>query len=49
MDAGLAVCWIRFLQEVLAGNPAIEVASDVSPFKFTQWDGQLLREIHACG
>jgi hypothetical protein len=30
---------------VLADNPAIEVASDVPPFKFTQWDGKLLREI----
>jgi hypothetical protein len=30
---------------VLADNPAIEVASDVPPFKFTQWDGRLLREI----
>ena len=34
-----------FLQQVLADNPAIEVASDVPPFKFTQWDGKLLREI----
>jgi len=38
---------IRFLQEVLAQNPAIEVASDVPPFKFVQWDGKLLREIPA--
>src|ERR1700739_1102980 len=37
--------WIRFRQQVLADNPAIEVASDVPPFKFTQWDGKLLREI----
>jgi hypothetical protein len=37
--------WIRFLQQVLADNPAIEVATDVPPFKFTQWDGKLLREI----
>ena len=26
-------------------NPAIEVASDVPPFKFTQWDGKVVREI----
>jgi hypothetical protein len=26
-------------------NPAIEVATDVQAFKFTQWDGKLLREI----
>ena len=30
---------------MLADNPAIEVASDVPSFKFTQWDGKLLREI----
>jgi hypothetical protein len=30
---------------VLADNPPIEVAGDVPPFKFTQWDGRLLREI----
>jgi hypothetical protein len=33
------------LQQVLADNPAIEVATDVPPFKFAQWDGKLLREI----
>jgi hypothetical protein len=33
------------LQGVLAENPAIELAADVPPFKFTQWDGKLLREI----
>ena len=26
-------------------NPAIELANDVPPFKFTQWDGKVLREI----
>jgi hypothetical protein len=30
---------------VLAQNPAIELASDVPPFKFTQWDGKVVREI----
>jgi len=44
-ETGIRKTWIRFLQQVLADNPAIEVASDVSPFKFTQWDGKLLREI----
>ena len=43
-ETGIRKTWIRFLQQVLADNPAIEVASDVPPFKFTQWDGQLLRE-----
>ena len=44
-ETGVRKSWIRFLQQVLADNPAIEVASDVPPFKFTQWDGKLLREI----
>src|SRR4029077_15120143 len=44
-ETGIRKTWIRFLQLVLADNPAIEVASDVPPFKFTQWDGKLLREI----
>src|SRR5438132_12058389 len=44
-ETGIRKTWIRFLQQVLADNPAIEVASDVLPFKFTQWDGKLLREI----
>jgi hypothetical protein len=44
-ETGIRKTWIRFLQQVLADNPAIEVASDVSPFKHTQWDGKLLREI----
>jgi hypothetical protein len=44
-ETGIRKTWIRFLQGVLAENPAIEVAEDVPPFKFTQWDGKLLREI----
>jgi len=44
-ETGIRKTWIRFLQQVLADNPVIEVASDVPPFKFTQWDGKLLREI----
>src|SRR3974377_716642 len=44
-ETGIRKTWIRFLQQVLADNPAIEVAADVPPFKFTQWDGRLLREI----
>jgi hypothetical protein len=43
-ETGIRKTWIRFLQQVLADNPAIEVA-DVAPFKFTQWDGKVLREI----
>ncbi|MFM9970487.1 MAG: hypothetical protein ACKVQK_19020 [Burkholderiales bacterium] len=33
------------MQDVLAQHPAIEVAHDVPPFKFTQWDGKVVREI----
>jgi len=44
-ETGIRKTWIRFLQDVLAANPAIEVADDVPPFKFVQWDGKLLREI----
>src|SRR5271169_3157810 len=44
-ETGIRKTWIRFLQQVLAENPAIEIASDVPPFKFTQWDGKLIREI----
>jgi hypothetical protein len=44
-ETGIRKTWIRFLQDVLAQNPAIEVAADVPPFKFTQWDGKVLREI----
>jgi hypothetical protein len=50
-ETGIRKTWIRFLQrsfrrqhsQVLADNPAIEVASDVPPFKFTQWDGKVLQ------
>ncbi len=44
-ETGMRKTWIRFLQDVLAENPAIEYANDVPPFKFVQWDGKLVREI----
>jgi hypothetical protein len=44
-ETGIRKTWIKFLQDVLADNPAIEVAHDVPPFKFIQWDGKLIREI----
>ena len=44
-ETGIRKTWIRFLQDVLADNPAIELASDVPPFKFVQWDGKVVREI----
>ena len=44
-ETGIRKTWIRFLQDVLAQNPAIEPARDVPPLKFTQWDGKLIREI----
>src|SRR5262245_57153145 len=44
-ETGIRKTWIRFLQDVLAENPAIELAKDVPPFKFVQWDGKVIREI----
>jgi hypothetical protein len=44
-ETGIRKTWIRFLQDVLVENPAIERADDVPPFKFVQWDGKLIREI----
>jgi hypothetical protein len=44
-ETGIRKTWIRFLQDVLANNPAIEHAADVPPFKFVQWDGKVIREI----
>jgi len=44
-ETGIRKTWIRFLQDVLAQNPAIEFATDVPPFRFVQWDGKLVREI----
>src|ERR1700712_1569013 len=44
-ETGIRKSWIRFLQDVLSGNSAIEFAKDVPPFKFVQWDGKVIREI----
>ena len=44
-ETGIRKTWIKFLQDVLAGNSAIEFAADVPPFKFVQWDGKVVREI----
>jgi hypothetical protein len=44
-ETGIRKSWIRFLHDVLAANPAIELASDVPAFRFVQWDGKLVREI----
>ncbi len=44
-ETGIRKSWIRFLQDVLAENPAIEYASDLPPFQFVQWDGKVVREI----
>ena len=43
-ETGIRKTWIRFLQDVLAEHPAIERAN-VPPFRFTQWDGKVVREI----
>jgi hypothetical protein len=44
-ETGIRSSWIRFLQDVLARHPAVEVAADSPPFRFVQWDGRLVREI----
>jgi hypothetical protein len=44
-ETGIRKTWVRFLQDVLADNPSIEVARDLPPFRFVQWDGKLIREI----
>jgi hypothetical protein len=44
-ETGIRKTWIRFLQDVLAENPAIELAKDVPRLKFVQWDGKVIREI----
>jgi hypothetical protein len=44
-ETGIRKTWIRFLQDVLAKDPALEFATDVPPFKFVQWDGKVVREI----
>ena len=44
-ETGIRKTWIRFIQDVLSSNPAIEFARDVPPFKFVQWDGKVVREI----
>jgi len=44
-ETGIRKSWIRFLQDVLSGNSAIEFATDMPPFRFVQWDGKLVREI----
>lgn len=44
-ETGIRKMWIKFLQDVLAEHPAIEVTDDLAPFPFTQWDGKVIREI----
>jgi hypothetical protein len=44
-ETGVRRSWIRFLQDVLAEHSGIEVARDLPPFRFVQWDGKLVREI----
>jgi hypothetical protein len=44
-ETGIRKSWIKFLQDVLAENPAIEPALGEPPFQFRQWDGKVVREI----
>src|SRR4029078_8459199 len=40
-ETGIRKSWIRFLQEVLSGTSAIELAKDAPPSRFVQLDGKL--------
>ena len=44
-ETGIRKTWIRFLQDVLADAPSIELAEGEPPFLFTQYDGVMVREI----
>src|SRR4051812_35108672 len=44
-ETGIRKEWIRFLHDVFEKHPAIELATDVPPFKFVQWDGKVVLEI----
>jgi hypothetical protein len=44
-ETGIRRTWIKFLQDVLANHPGIEVAADLPPLVFRQWDGTIVREI----
>lgn len=44
-ETGIRRMWIKFLQDRLEAHPAIEIAADLPPFRFCQWDGRLIREI----
>src|SRR3979490_423353 len=44
-ETGIRKTWIRFLQDRLLENPAIDRASALPPFNLPQWDGKVVREI----
>src|SRR3954463_14842032 len=44
-ETGIRKSWIRFIQDVLAGNSAIEYAKDVPPCRLAKWDGKVVLEI----
>lgn len=44
-ETAIRKTWIRFQQDLLAENPAIERADDLPPFKCVQWHGKLIREL----
>lgn len=37
--------WVYFQRQMLVDHPAMEIDPTVPPYKFTQWDGKVLREI----
>ena len=46
-ETGIRKTWIRFLQQVLADNPAIEVASDLPP-NLPSGTASYCAKFHAC-
>src|SRR4029077_15641797 len=37
--------WVYFQRQMLLDHPAMEIDPTVPPYKFVQWDGQVVREI----
>ena len=47
-ETGIRKTWIRFLQQVLADNPAIEVASDVPRSNSPSGTASYCAKFHVC-
>ena len=44
-ETGERIGWIKFIQQMLARHPDLEVDQSRPPFPFRQWDGVVVREI----